>query len=246
MFYTSGSSTHSHSRLVQALSALLGADRPIPHQRFIVQLSKLIDFSGAIELSATLGGVPSPIVAVDGSSPETVAPIQDLLLAARESMLRFILRSFALSERYEQPFYLPLPTDEHFSREDGGISAYQRFYSLHQSEMELQVSRLQKQVRQQLSSHSPALARLAAMDATLTTIMAAYSRSAFAAVPTLLARRFQLHYPEPALAVAEHAPQKTRAQPLSPFIVEMRSVLCAELEIRLQPALGLVESLWKA
>ena len=66
--------------------------------------------------------------------------------------------------------------------------------------------------------------------------MAAYSRRAFAAVPTLLARRFQLHYPEPTLAMA---------QPLSPFIVEMRSVLCAELEIRLQPVLGLVESLWR-
>ena len=236
MSHTSGYSTHSHSRLVQALSALLGADRAIPHQRFIVQLSKLIDFSGAIELSATLGGAPSSAVTMGVQSEGAAAPMGDLLLATRETMLRFILRSFALSERYEQPFYLPLPTDEHFSREDGGISAYQRFYSLHQSEMELQVSRLQKQVRQQLSSHSPALARLAAMDATLTTIMAAYSRRAFAAVPTLLARRFQLHYPEPTLAMA---------QPLSPFIVEMRSVLCAELEIRLQPVLGLVESLWR-
>lgn len=224
-------STHSNSRLVKLLCDLLGADGGITHQRFIAKLSKLIDISGASELSSCLG---VSVKSESNTKVQDLYKVSELFVGAREEILTFIVQSFAFNGRYDQPFYLPLPSDNEFSHDDNGLSAYQRFYRLHQSEMEIRVARLLKKVRQNISVHSPALARLAVMDATLNTVFGAYCRNAFAAVPQLLAQRFRSLF----------SSRFDVDEPLirSQFIEEMRQVLLAELDIRLKPALGLVES----
>ena len=290
MSHATAHSTHSNSRpsnsrLIAVLSDLLGlrlqsrklgTGGKAPHQHFIAehfiaQLGKLINFSGAIELSTFLD-IEAPVKPQTRSSQTSSSKItklektvvgteqldpdpHELFMRTREQMLTFIIRSFAITDRHEQSLYLPLHSDEHFTHEDSGISAYQRFYSLHQSEMELQLTRLLKKIRRCLSScspsYSPTLARLAVMDARLNTIMTGYNRATLAIVPKLLAKRFQLLYSTQhdstiqKTAAAKTSTEKTdTAEPFiaDQFITEMRNVLLAELDIRLKPALGLVEA----
>ena len=128
--------------------------------------------------------------------------------------------------------YTPLMADHDFSHNDQGLSSYLRFYGLHQQEMDVQLSQLQRQLRHSLTQRHHQLARLASVDEALMRVLSLYSRQQYAAIPRLLKQRFEFLMSE---KISNEVRQAT-------FIKEMQQVLLAELDIRLQFSMGLVEA----
>ena len=101
-------------------------------------------------------------------------------------------------------------------------------------------------MRAGLAQRAPALRQLAALDGVLDQALAPRERSLLATVPQLLGRRFeQLHQAHRNALSTPDDPARW-LQPgawLHTFCQDMRVVLRAELELRLQPVAGLLEAL---
>ena len=125
---------------------------------------------------------------------------------------------------------------------------YRRFYAAHQRQMETQVRTLRAQMRGQLAKSTPALQQLAALDASFENILSEREAMLLGKVPKLLEKRFshalKQHLKKQAEALVEDA-HATPLKPdswLLPWRQQLRSALLAELDTRLQPALGLLEA----
>ena len=105
----------------------------------------------------------------------------------------------------------------------------QRFYTLQQSEMELQVHKLRVHLRDAMSRISLELKQLALLDAALAETITLETRKALHGLPRLLQTRF---------ARLQHEPSGYLR-----FIHDMQLMLLAELDLRLHPLTGLVEAL---
>ncbi|MGV0961400.1 MAG: DUF3348 family protein [Limnohabitans sp.] len=125
---------------------------------------------------------------------------------------------------------------------------YRRFYAAHQRQLESQVRTLRAQMRGQLAKSTPALQQLAALDASFESILSEREAVLLGKVPKLLEKRFlqalKHHLKKQAEALAEdaHAAPLKPDSWLWPWRQQLRSALLAELDTRLQPALGLLEA----
>jgi hypothetical protein len=144
---------------------------------------------------------------------------------------------------------LPMPKPGVTPEVAAAYGPYRRFYLAHQAEMEPGIRALRSRLRQALAGASTRLRQLAALDEALDRILAARERQLLATLPSLLERRFQQ-----LLAAHQQAlPDSGQAdapllwmQPggwLATFCEELQAVLIAELDLRLQPTLGLIEAL---
>jgi hypothetical protein len=144
---------------------------------------------------------------------------------------------------------------------------YRRFVAAHQRQMESTVRSLRSRLRQQLSQRGSAGQQLAALDAAFENILAEREAVLLAKTSKLLEKRFvqalKLHLQDQAKAVQEalateaaaaaskgvHRPTSILSpQPnpnpwLMPLRQTLRQALLAELDTRLQPALGLLEAI---
>ena len=115
---------------------------------------------------------------------------------------------------------------------------YRRAYSEQQRLMDLKIAPLRDHARQALSEASPALQQLATLDAALDQMLSARASRLWLAGPQLMARRFeQLRKQMDELAEPDTW--------LDDFSREMQQTQLAELEARLQPVLGLIETFSK-
>lgn len=111
----------------------------------------------------------------------------------------------------------------------------QRYLDL-QRNMELMIDPLRANVQQALSAASPRLKQLALLDAAWDQMLGARAQRLLMGIPTLLERRFeQLR--------RAHADDASPAAWLAAFGQELQAVLLGELELRLEPVLGLVEAM---
>jgi hypothetical protein len=126
---------------------------------------------------------------------------------------------------------------------------YRKFYMSRQKGLDIKVQHLRAEIRDSISGLSPVLAQLSRMDKALSESLSESSRETFAVVPKLLEKRFSqlfdIHRPE-----LPKNPEVTDLEPwmkpggwISAFCMEMRELLLAELEIRLQPVVGMIDSL---
>lgn len=253
--------THPSSPLIKTLQSLSVLDSALPHSRFVATVGQFIDFSEAFTLAGFLGvnagkvGTPLDIVSSDtdasggGNSKTTQA--QTRYLTARGEMMAFIVASFPTANTQDQRsggLRLPRVGDDNFNEDDRGLSAYLRFYRLQQSEMEARILQLHTRIRRDLTAQSSSLAQLAALDGKLNEILSSYSRQALAVIPSLLRKRF--HYLSNESQGISTLEQETGQEAITEsdhvllaFLREMQTVLLAELDIRLQPTLGLIEAL---
>lgn len=125
---------------------------------------------------------------------------------------------------------------------------YRRFYMAHQREMEATLSPLRAKVRTVLAEINPALKQLAALDATLDTILCEREAKLLAKVASLLQKRF-VHLLRIHQQLVQGDEQADKPAPwmkdgawLARFCHELQTVLLAELDLRLQPTLGLLEA----
>lgn len=126
---------------------------------------------------------------------------------------------------------------------------YRRYYLAQQRDMELNVRPWRAKVRDVLAKASPALKQLATLDAALEGILGARESKLFSTVPALLEKRFgQLlkAHQQRLLDTSQTDHPDFWMKPggwLARFCNEVQTVLLAELDVRLQPTVGLIEAL---
>lgn len=116
----------------------------------------------------------------------------------------------------------------------GDMSPWRQRYRMHQRSLEERIGPLRARVRDALSHASPALGRLAALDAVLDRALAAHERQLLSALPAWLDRS--------ADAQADSAPPP---DPLGSGLA-LRDALRAELDLRLLPVEGMIAALGEA
>ncbi|MDF1692442.1 MAG: DUF3348 family protein [Zhongshania sp.] len=254
------------SRLQGVLGELVAADTELPHKNFAEKLGQLIDLSGSIALSESLRGLKKLVFTPAAAN---VAELKNTFLQTRAEMLAFILNSFITETGEGQgsgaPFILPQPSAETLVEPEQGFQTYQRFYNLHQSQLDHRVLVLRRQLQDALAGQSPQLAQLAALDRSLEDKLGDYNRRVLASIPRLLAQRFYFlsqqykAVQDAQRSASEDAGFKLELEPelmsdspalwlqkgawLDNFFTEMQGLLLAELELRLMPVMGLMEAL---
>jgi Protein of unknown function (DUF3348) len=248
------------SRLVRFLSGLVVTDE-VPEQKKLSQprsqqgsqqlsqqssqqlsqqLGKLIDFSSSVTLSdlhSKLGKLKFEPYSVPSEA------CQEEFLRVRSLLVESIAKSFIQGEETSQVrIRFPLPKPDTSLSDAEGYEPYRRFYTAHQREIDAKAQYLRSFVRDAASGLSPRLMQLVELDTRVGEIMTVHQRQCFAVVPKLLEKRFaQLFRDNPQSSDEQH--DDITAQRLRQFGQEVQGLLLAELEVRLQPVVGLIEAI---
>jgi hypothetical protein len=143
----------------------------------------------------------------------------------------------------------PTPTLRDDAETAADFATYRRRYAASQQAMESSISPLRQHVRETAAGISSTMARLAAVDAVMEQALGARERALWSTVPTRLERHFERlrHTHEQARAdTQEPDDPHSWVRPggwLEVFCRDMRAVLLAELDLRLQPVEGLLDAL---
>lgn len=231
--------------LIRLLARLTALDVPESSQSLSDRLSQWLGWTDAIALSTALNG-NSPVMA--GTGTRAVGNAEETeCVRVRSSLASAIVRADTLAPtRQRKPVQAP--------REGAGAEApvdyavfRQRYLSMQQS-METGIANLRSRLRAMLAARTPAMARLAVVDAVMERSLSPRERNLFAAVPDLLGGHFErLRHAE--LETQAHAEATGDASAVTPgvwldvFRKDMQSVLLAELDVRFQPAEGLLAAL---
>ena len=144
--------------------------------------------------------------------------------------------------RNPEPMPVPIP-----AAPEETVADYALFRQRHldlQRQMDLMLPPLRVNVREAIAAVSPSLRQLAALDAVWEQMLAAREQKLLATIPTLLKHRFEQLRTDPSQPSAGLAPALWR-QPggwLDRFDREQQAVMLAELDLRLEPIMGLAEA----
>lgn len=129
---------------------------------------------------------------------------------------------------------------------------YQRFYTTFQVEIGVEVQSLRNTVRQHILFVSPELLQLAQLDKTLEESLAVHNRKLFGVTPKLLERHFAELLSKRVVNTKNSDASNTDLEIqtwlktgawLNLFYKDMRELLLAEFDVRMQPVFGLLEAL---
>ncbi len=242
--------THfNSSSLIRVLADLEVAGAAAGRSGFAEKLGLWVSFTDAIALSA-LHNQSQPLSQDRNHAPRKQsvahATMADEVTKTHTSLVNLITRRSTLAVG-KVPIQLPEPPDTP-SVGASAFEPYRRFYTAHQREMEASLSPLRAKVRAVLGSLSPALQQLAALDAALDNILCERESKLLTKVASLLQKRFmhllRTHHQALPTSAQNETPalwMKDRAW-LTRFCHELQTVLLAELDLRLQPTLGLLEA----
>jgi hypothetical protein len=229
--------THFHSsRLIRILADLALLETTGQGPALAGKLGLWVDYTDAIRLCAVHNaGMPALAALPPTASAEATESAADAVARVRTGLEATIARN-------------GVPVEPGVDYEP-----YRRFYLAQQRELEQKVGPLRALAREALSQASPALGQLAALDAALDGILEEREARLLGTLPILLRRRFAVLLKGHQQALADspqaNAPSDTPAHWLQPggwlarFANELQTVLLAELDLRLQPTLGLLEAL---
>ena len=216
------------SSLIRVLSRLTeAADPPESRQSFAERLSHWLGWTDAISLSAALSSTPAgaTTAAHGGASAE-----QAQCARVRSALVNAIAQEMHGAAKDAVIDFLP----------------YRRRYLARQQAMETSIGPLRGRLREALAARSPAMAKLAAVDAVMEQVLGPHEQRLLATVPSLLEKHFKRSRPPHAAAdtTDDDSDDEVRRRAwLDAFGQDMHSVLLAELDLRLQPVEGLVEAL---
>lgn len=216
------------SALVDLLAQLALADRPAPPPppSFVEGLGRWLGWKDAIALSAVLQGAAAPL---DGSSKNAQGAVHgnDAAAALQRLEAAFARTCAALVAA------LDAALTEVAAQDNGDFLPWRRLGMRLQQAMESAAGALRAQARavlQTLAASHPSLGTLAALDATLAQALAPREQAQLALMPVLMER---------------HHRRGRRPDGSTPaaFRDDMRRLLLAEFDLRLQPACGLLDAL---
>ncbi|MBT2789711.1 DUF3348 domain-containing protein [Paraburkholderia strydomiana] len=169
--------------LIRLLARFADADVPEPRQSLSDRLSQWLGWTDAIALSSALTGAPPSVTATArafGSAEEAECA------RVRASLVKTITgdSAFAVARRRGAGYVEPqaVPADYALFR--------QRYQAMQQS-METGVGNLRGRLRALLAAKTPAMGRLALLDAVMERALGERERNLLASVPVLLAGHFE-------------------------------------------------------
>lgn len=115
------------------------------------------------------------------------------------------------------------------------FATWRQRYAACQQAMDAQIGPLRRRVRAALADGSPAQAKLAELDSLMEQVVGAQERSLLAGVPGMLEPRFEQARRSSSTEVVTVVPRW-----LETFYQDVRALLLAELDLRLQPLEGLL------
>ena len=230
--------------LIRLLARLTDVEVAESSQSLSDRLSQWLGWTDAIGLSTALSGNP-PVVAPGarafGSAEESECA------RVRASLTSTIVRETTLSAANRRGS----PRERAQAEPTGTVLDYavfrQQYQSIQQT-METDIGNLRGRLRAMLAARTPAMARLAVVDAVMERALSPRERNLLTAVPGMLAGHFdRLRLAEQAsLADVEAAGESAAVKAgiwQNVFRKDMQSVLLAELEVRFQPVEGLLAAL---
>lgn len=253
MTQTSPRTNFHSSELIRCLSDLSIADAADQGKAFAERLGQWIHFADAITLSSVHGdGIASsprlPGGAQAGACAAAVAEfgrIQDFLFNS-------ITKSCSPNHGKSGKTHITLPMPEAEPQPAQSLAAayapYRRFYEAHQRDMDSSIHPLRVNLRSAVAKVSPRLRKLAELDAVFEKILRERETRLLSKVPLFLKARFEQLLKEHRLALAERGETDDPAgwmqadAWLARFCNDMQMLLLAEMELRLQPAMGLIEA----
>ena len=226
------------STLIRVLSDLSRVDAADTGGAFAEKLAEWLNLNDAITLHALHNtGSATPSSPAAGKKVAPGAGVGDACARVRASVANAISKSSLPSQKPDQPM------DEAVAFEP-----YRRYYLAQQRDMAFHVRPLRAQARDVLAQASPGLRQLASLDAVFDEILGEREDKLLSSIAAMLERRFkQLLATNQALAADLQAKGSqnllaSTSHWLVGFGQEMKTVLLAELELRLQPTVGLIEA----
>ncbi|MBC7664072.1 MAG: DUF3348 family protein [Caulobacter sp.] len=223
------------STFIRTLAALNPLQAPAAPDDFAQRLAHWFDWTHAFSLSAALSDASSrPDVPGFGGRGALAADERELA-RVRGALARTIAEA---PDGGAPPRRLGRPLAGATTCVEVAVdfATYRQRYTKCQLAMETQIVPLRRRLRSTLADRSSALAKLAELDTVMEQVVGAQERALLASVGARLEPRFgQLRAASP----------DTPPQPgpwLDRFRDEMRSLLLAELDLRLQPVEGLLEA----
>ena len=240
------------SRLVRLLAGLALVEGVESKQAFAQRLGQWVSFTDAMTLHAALdvGTAPAlsePSAAQLVTQTASHAAVKAEFLRVHAAMVDLINRSCSPAPGMAR-IKFPVPQPDVPQELVTAYTPFHRFFLALQREMDAAVGSLRAKVRQTLATASPALGQLVALDAALAQILADRERRLLATVPALLEKRFAQLFKAHQQALADAGQVDDPAAWMRPgawlanFRDELRAVLLAELDLRLQPVMGLIET----
>jgi len=201
---------------------MAGAREPdVSRQDFAERLAQWLSAADTVRLHAALP--PGPVGALSSAMQPGASPLlaraQAELDQVREALVKGVAAQAAQALR------------DASHELDAGHAPHRKRHLDQQAQMALRIAALRARLRQVLSQTSPRLHQLAVLDAVLEHSLSVREQKWMAAVPLLFERRFE---------------QLRQARPddwHSAFVAETQDLLLAELELRLQPLMGLMHAL---
>jgi len=216
------------SALVGLLAQLALIDGPATPPSFVQGLGRWLGWEDAIKLS---GALPGP----GHASPGLSSPVRAGKLAAQLQRDLQRLRT-ALARTLQQDGTQAGDTD---------FAPYRQHYLAQQQAMADGVGPLRAQARAAVALMSPAMHRLAALDEVMDTALGSQERRLLAALPALLEKHFtrlqQAHGQAHEATDTDTTSHNTGW--LHTFRQDMQRMAQAELELRLLPLQGLLDTL---
>lgn len=237
------------SHLVRCLADLSLLDTADPGNDFAEQLGAWVHFADAIALSAVHSdGLASPA----RMRPDAQAAARTAAEAEFERVQAVLTESIVRScspNPGRTHIRLHAPLLELPMNLAATYLPYRRFHEAHQRDMELHIQPLRANVRAALAHASPTLRKLAELDAAFERTLREREAKLLSRVPALLRKHFGQLFEQHQRRLADAGQADTPAawtRPegwLSRFCNDMQTLLLAELELRLQPAMGLIEAI---
>lgn len=246
---------HTHYRLNSAPLVVLlqqwtGAacgHMPPPHD-VAEQLSQGLSAVDAIALNRALRAIetlpPSSMRPKTAISPQAL----DAAFGQVKAAITGLITSPAAPAKALRARADHTPASEPAPQELAEFPPHGHRYLAVQKQMDGQLAALRAQLRQSLSQSSPALRQLAALDAVLEQMLGGREQRLWTLLPTYLEKRMEQRHQ------AHHAALQTSGQADDPtqwrqpggwlwaFDQDMQALLLAEMQLRLQPLMGLLEA----
>lgn len=247
--------------LIRLLARLADVDVPESRQSLSDRLSQWLGWTDAIALSSALNGAPPAVPAgarvfgraeedecarVRVSLTKSVASDSVLVASKRRGFGHMQTRQHANAHPNAHAHTPPQPAPADAAPD---YAVFRQRYQALQQSMETAVGTLRVRLRSLLAAKTPALARLAVLDAVMERALGERERNLLGGVPGLLAGHFERLRAAEQAALAAAATSEDAAAVVTPgawldvFRKDMQSVLLAELDVRFQPVEGLLAAL---
>nr|WP_291008979.1 DUF3348 family protein [Hydrogenophaga sp.] len=225
--------SHASSALVRQLAGWLPEGVSAPRQDVAERLGQWLNVNEAIALRTTQASVAA---AGTAAARRATPPVdQQALHTALQRELQRVRAVLIQSITARDASHRSDPNEL-----DIEWALFHQRLNDQQRRMELSVEALRGHVRQALGQSTPELAQLAALDAAMEPLLAGREQRLLGSLPAFLKARF--------VALRQQVADPSDTAPddlhwLQTFANEFEQTLLAELDLRLQPVIGLIESI---